>query len=93
MEAIGCNFLASSNSQVILSIVGMFHMMLNFEWLPNRLRPFVSGMFFPLIILTILNSNVLGIELALSLDSTILLMPLFLFTLTALRGTGTIVNE
>ena len=71
----------------------MFHMMLNFEWLPNRVRPFISGMFLPLIFLIILNSNVLGIELNLTLHSIILLMPLFLYMLTSLRGTGNIVNE
>ena len=93
MEVLGCAFLGSLNCQVLTSIFGMFHMMLNFEWLPNRVRPFISGIFVPLIILTLLNSNVLGIELTLSPNSIVLLLPLFLFTLTALRGTGNIANE
>ena len=30
MEALGCHFLGSLNCQVLMGVVGMFHMMLNF---------------------------------------------------------------
>lgn len=39
----GLEFMRSLNLQPLLGIVGMVAMMLNCEWMPLRVKPFVSG--------------------------------------------------
>ena len=49
----------SINCHVVQSIGGMAHMMLNCEWMPIFLKPFVSGIFWLLLILAFLNYKII----------------------------------
>jgi hypothetical protein len=45
--------------QIIQSVVGLAHMMLTCDWLPLIARPFVSGMFCPLLLYVFFNYKIL----------------------------------
>lgn len=47
------------NVQIIQSVVGLAHMMLTCEWMPLTIRPFVSGMFWPLILYVFFNYKII----------------------------------
>lgn len=89
----GCHFVASLNCQVLTGVVGMLHMMLNFQCLPNVVRPFISGMFWPLILLVFLESSILKIDFSLSFSSVILVLPVVIYTLVAIRGPGNLATD
>lgn len=89
----GCHFISSLNCQILTGVVGMFHMMLNFECIPNIVRPFLSGMFWPLVILLFIHHNILKIEFVPSVSAAIILLPLTLFVLIALRGPGNLSTD
>ena len=49
----------SVNCHILQSIGGMAHMMLNCDWMPIFLRPFVSGIFWLLVVLAFLNYKII----------------------------------
>ena len=79
------------NCQVLMGVAGMVSMMLNCDWMPRILKPFISGLFLPLILITFLNYNIL---VGFDDDSTrtaniyIMIAPIILFALTAVRTSG-----
>jgi len=73
-------------------IVAQAEMMFTCEWLPIWIRPFVSGLFFPLIFLLFFNFNVIyGVA---SLDFTALhlfsYLTILFYILTGLRTAGAV---
>ena len=61
------------------------------NWMPLIIKPFITGLFFPLILLIFLNYNIL---VGFKNDGTrtaniyIILMPVILYILTTLRTSG-----
>lgn len=47
----------------VQGIVGMVHMMISCDWMPVKLKPFVSGIFWPFLLYVFMNYKILtGIE-------------------------------
>lgn len=69
-----------------MGVIGMCNMMLNFQWMPLRIRPFVSGMFLVIAGLMVMNWKILGEQKTSGL--VIMMLPILLYILVALRGSG-----
>ena len=69
----------------------MAEMILSCDWMPLMLKPFLSGLFFPLLILIFLNYNILvgfkGEEDRIA-NIYIMGLPVIFYALTALRTSG-----
>ena len=58
-EHYSLGFMQSLNCQVLQGVGGMIHMMLNFDWIPLMVMPFVSGVFWLLANITFFNYRVI----------------------------------
>ena len=81
---------------MMMSVVGMAQMMTTCECMPLIARPFISGLFLPLLLIVFLNYNVLvgfNNDTDRSANLYIMLVPLVMFALTALRTSGSHSNK
>ena len=90
------DFLRSLNCQMMMGVVGMASMMVTCEFMPLIARPFISGLFLPLVLVIFLNYNVLvgfDNDTNRSANIYIMLVPLVMFALTAIRSSGSHSNK
>ena len=59
LEKVGLGFMKAINCQILQGIGGMAHMLLNCDFLPIFVRPFVSGIFWLLSALAFLNYQII----------------------------------
>ena len=79
-----------------MGVVGMASMMVTCEFMPLIARPFISGLFLPLVLVIFLNYNVLvgfDNDTNRSANIYIMLVPLVMFALTAIRSSGSHSNK
>ena len=80
----------------MMGVVGMASMMVTCDFMPLVARPFISGLFFPLLLIAFLNYNVLvgfNNDTDRSANIYIMLTPLVMFALTAIRSSGSHSNK
>lgn len=52
-------FINSFSAMPIIGLVGMVHMMITCDWMPLKVRPFVSGIFWPLLLYVFVNYKII----------------------------------
>jgi hypothetical protein len=63
LELHDLSFFNSFNAHFVLSLVSMAHIMLTCEWMPLRLRPFVSGLFWPFFLFVLMDyKTIIGFQ-------------------------------
>jgi hypothetical protein len=61
--------------------------------MPLQLKPFVSGLFFPLLFLMFFNYNIIANTISQDALKVFIMLTLFFYALVAIRGSGTIKTE
>ena len=93
-EKWGIECMRSFTCHTLKMFVGTIQMMLNFDFVPIRLRHITSGLFFPLMFLLFFNYNVaVGIGHQNDLLKGMIATTLALYLLVGLRGSGRHRNE
>lgn len=88
-EKWGLDFMRSLTCQAPQMMIHTIQSMINFDWIPNRLKPIFCGMFIPIIILMFFNYNVVvGIAGNDNLLKGSMYLTAFVYLLAALRGSS-----
>jgi hypothetical protein len=85
--------------QIVQGVVGMAHMMATCDWMPLVLRPFISGLFWPLLLYIFINYKILtgfgdaqeGVDR--SVFTEIFTLPIMFYALVGLRTSGRVNTE